>query len=84
MNTLDASGILRQHLLGRREYAARKSGTRVAFRCPEHADSTASAWLGDHAWGCSACGFSRGLSSLAEKLGVEIPCLLYTSDAADE
>ena len=73
MNTLDAAGILRQHLLGRREYAARKSGTRVAFRCPEHHDSTASAWLGDHAWGCSACGFSRGLSSLAEKLGVEIP-----------
>jgi len=73
MNNLDAAGILRQHLLGRREYAARKSGTRVAFRCPEHADSTASAWLGDHAWGCSACGFSRGLSSLAEKLGVEIP-----------
>ena len=73
MNTLDAAGILKHHLLGRKEYAARKSGTRLAFRCPEHADSTASAWLGDHAWGCSACGFSRGLSSLAEKLGVDLP-----------
>lgn len=72
MNSMDAHGILKSALL-RGNYAARKSGTRIAFRCPEHNDSTASAWLGDHAWGCSACGFSRGLSSLAEKLGVELP-----------
>lgn len=73
MNNLDAAGILRQHIISRREYAAKKSGARLAFRCPEHADSNASAWLGDRAWGCSACGFSKGLATLAEVLGVEIP-----------
>jgi KaiC/GvpD/RAD55 family RecA-like ATPase len=72
MNTLDAHGVLRSHLL-RGKYAARKSGKSLAFRCPRHNDATASAWLGDHAWGCSACGFTEGLSTLAEELGVEIP-----------
>jgi len=72
MNTLDAHGLIKSHLL-RGRYAAKKSGKSIAFRCPRHNDSTASAWLGDHAWGCSACGFSEGLASLAEVLGVEIP-----------
>jgi len=72
MNTLDAHGIIKSHLL-RGRYAAKKSGKSIAFRCPRHNDSTASAWLGDHAWGCSACGFSEGLATLAEVLGVEIP-----------
>lgn len=72
MNQLDAHGVLRSALL-RGRYNAKKSGKSIAFRCPRHNDSTASAWLGDHAWGCSACGFSEGLSTLAEVLGVEIP-----------
>jgi KaiC/GvpD/RAD55 family RecA-like ATPase len=72
VNTLDAHGLIKSHLL-RGRYAAKKSGKSIAFRCPRHNDSTASAWLGDHAWGCSACGFSEGLATLAEILGVDIP-----------
>jgi KaiC/GvpD/RAD55 family RecA-like ATPase len=72
VNSLDAHGLIRSALL-RGNHAARKSGTRVAFRCPRHNDATASAWMGDRAWGCSACGFTEGLASLAEVLGVEIP-----------
>lgn len=72
MNTLDAHGVVRAALL-RSSYGARKSGKAVAFRCPRHADSTASAWLGDHAWGCAACGFTEPLGTLAEVLGVELP-----------
>ena len=72
MNQLDAHGLLRSHLL-RGSYAAKKSGKSIAFRCPRHNDSTASAWMGDHAWGCSACGFTEGLASLAEVLGVDLP-----------
>lgn len=72
MNTLDAHGVLRAHII-RGNYAAKKSGKSVAFRCPRHNDGTASAWLGDHAWGCSACGFTEGLATLAEIMGVELP-----------
>jgi len=72
VNTLDAHGVVRAALL-RSSYGARKSGKAVAFRCPRHADSTASAWLGDHAWGCAACGFTEPLGTLAELLGVELP-----------
>ena len=72
MNTLDAHGIVRSALL-RSTYGAKKSGKSIAFRCPRHADSTASAWLGDHAWGCAACGFTEPLGSLADVLGVELP-----------
>jgi len=71
MNSLDAHGILRAHLL--RQTGTKKSGKVLHFRCPRHADSKASAWLGDHAWGCMACDFTEPLSSLAETLGVEIP-----------
>jgi hypothetical protein len=72
MNTLDAHGVLRSALL-RGRHGAKKTGKTIVFRCPRHADSTASAWLGDHAWGCSACGFTEGLHTLAETLGVELP-----------
>jgi KaiC/GvpD/RAD55 family RecA-like ATPase len=72
VNTLDAHGVLRSALL-RGRHGAKKTGKTIAFRCPRHADSTASAWLGDHAWGCSACGFTEGLHTLAETLGVELP-----------
>jgi len=72
MNTLDAQGVLKSHLM-RGRYHAKKSGKSLAFRCPRHNDANASAWLGDHAWGCSACGFTEGLSTLAEILGVDLP-----------
>lgn len=72
MNTLDAHGILKSHLLQGR-FGSKKSGKVIAFRCPRHEDGTASAWLGDHAWGCAACGFTEPLGTLAEVLGVEIP-----------
>lgn len=72
MNGMDAHGVLRAALMRGRHHA-KKSGASIAFRCPRHADSTASAWMGTHAWGCSACGFTEGLGSLAEVLGVELP-----------
>jgi KaiC/GvpD/RAD55 family RecA-like ATPase len=72
MNTLDAHGVLKAYLL-RSGRNAKKSGKSIAFRCPRHNDSTASAWLGEHAWGCSACGFTEGLVSLATELGVDLP-----------
>lgn len=72
MNRLDARGLLAGHLL-RGRYGARKSGTALAFRCLRHDDATASAWLGDHAWGCAACGFTEPLATLADALGVTLP-----------
>ena len=72
MNTLDAHGVLKSALL-RGRYGAKKSGKAIAFRCVRHTDSTSSAWLGDHAWGCSACGFTEPLATLGEALGVELP-----------
>jgi hypothetical protein len=71
VNTLDAHGVLKSALLKRR--GTKKSGTKIAFLCPRHADGSASAWMGDHAWGCSACGFSEPLGTLGEALGVELP-----------
>lgn len=72
MNTLDAHGLLKSALL-RGRYGAKKSGKAIAFRCVRHTDSTSSAWLGDHAWGCSACGFTEPLATLGEALGVVLP-----------
>ena len=72
MNTLDAHGVLKSALL-RGRYGAKKSGKAIAFRCVRHTDSTSSAWLGDHAWGCSACGFTEPLATLGEALGVALP-----------
>ena len=71
MNTLDARGVLKSALLRRK--GTKKSGAKLAFLCPRHADSSASAWMGDHAWGCSACGFSEPLVTLGEELGVTLP-----------
>ena len=71
MNTLDARGVLKSALLRRK--GTKKSGTKLAFLCPRHSDSSASAWMGDHAWGCSACGFSEPLVTLGEALGVTLP-----------
>src|SRR6185437_8080077 len=43
------------------------------FCCPRHDDSTPSAWIGDAAWGCHACGFTESLTTLAGELGVAKP-----------
>jgi hypothetical protein len=72
VNTLDAHGVLKSALL-RGRHGAKKSGKAIAFRCVRHTDSTSSAWLGDHAWGCSACGFTEPLATLGEALGVALP-----------
>ncbi len=72
MNTLDAHGLLKSALL-RGRHGAKKSGKAIAFRCTRHNDSTSSAWLGDHAWGCAACGFTEPLATLGEALGVALP-----------
>lgn len=72
MNHLDAHGLLKSALF-RGAHGARKSGDKIAFRCVRHSDSTQSAWMGDHAWGCSACGFTEGLHTLADALGVTLP-----------
>ncbi len=45
----------------------------LQFRCPRHPDKTPSAWLGDGAWGCFACGFEEPLDTLCTELGVEAP-----------
>lgn len=72
MQRMDARGLLATALMSGR-HGAKKTGKTIAFRCPRHNDGTASAWLGDHAWGCSACGFTEGLTTLADTLGVELP-----------
>jgi KaiC/GvpD/RAD55 family RecA-like ATPase len=65
-------GVLASALM-RGQYGARKTGKTLAFRCPRHRDSHASAWLGDHQWGCSACGFTEHFDTLATALGVTLP-----------
>ena len=70
MHTMDRRGILAQAVT---KWGAKKQGKAIAFRCPRHADRTASAWLGDHAWGCAACGFTEPFGTLAEALGVTLP-----------
>jgi replicative DNA helicase len=71
MHTMDARGILLQALMRRK--GTKKQGKALGFRCPRHLDNTASAWLGDHQWGCAACGFTEHFDTLAEELGVTLP-----------
>jgi len=72
MQTMDARGVLAAALM-RGRHGAKKTGKTLGFKCPRHTDSTASAWLGDHQWGCSACGFTEHFDTLAETLGVTLP-----------
>jgi len=71
MHTMDPRGILMQALMRRK--GTKKTGKALAFRCPRHNDGTASAWLGDHQWGCAACGFTEHFDTLASELGVTLP-----------
>jgi len=68
---MDRRGVLAQALMRRK--GAKKTGKTIAFKCPRHSDGTASAWLGDHKWGCSACGFTEHFDTLAPELGVTLP-----------
>lgn len=55
-----------------------------SFRCIRHNDATASAWVGNGAWGCSACGFEEPIRSLCDTLGVNPPKFGFTlEDYAD-
>ena len=72
MNHLDARGVLAQ-AIRQAGWRAQKTGKTLAFRCPRHNDAHASAWLGDHQWGCSACGFTEHFDTLAAILGVTLP-----------
>jgi len=71
MQTMDQRGVLAQALM--RRSGTKKTGKTIAFKCPRHNDGTASAWLGDHQWGCSACGFTEHFDTLAGELGVALP-----------
>jgi len=71
MQTMDQRGVLAQALM--RRSGTKKTGKTIAFKCPRHNDGTASAWLGDHQWGCSACGFTEHFDTLAGELGVTLP-----------
>jgi hypothetical protein len=72
MNHMDARGVLAAKLLSG-GHRAKKRGATIEFQCPRHADATASAWLGDHQWGCSACGFTEHFDTLADAIGVTLP-----------
>lgn len=72
MNTLDGRGVLAQ-AIRQAGWKVIKSGDTLGFRCPRHSDQHASAWLGEHKWGCSACGFTEGFDTLAAILGVTLP-----------
>ena len=72
MNGMDAHGVLKSAIL-RGRYKAKKTGKTIAFQCPRHNDGTASAWLGDYQWGCSACNFTEHFDTLADILGVTLP-----------
>jgi hypothetical protein len=71
MQGMDTYGLVKDAI--KRRPGTKKSGDKLAFRCVRHTDSNASAWLGDHAWGCSACGFTEPLRTLAETLGIDVP-----------
>lgn len=70
--------ILAQAILSDRsrkpKRAQRHSGPVIEFRCPrpDHDDGTASAWLGEHAWGCSGCGHNGNLMDLVGTLGLDV------------
>lgn len=70
--------ILAQAILSDRsrkpKQAQRQSGPVIEFRCPrpDHDDGTASAWLGEHAWGCSGCGHAGNLMDLVGTLGLDV------------
>lgn len=72
MDKLTQRGVLASALM-RGRHGAKKTGKTLAFKCPRHTDGTASAWLGDHQWGCSACGFTEHFDTLADALGVTLP-----------
>lgn len=75
MDDLDYRGAIVAELKrdGSRKYTGK--GKVPSFTCirPDHNDGTPSAWIGDHAWGCMACGFEESLYTLGEYYGIERP-----------
>lgn len=78
MDLAELREILAQSILTDRtrkgKRTVRASGPVVEFRCPrsDHDDGTASAWLGEHAWGCSGCGATGNLMDLVGTLGLDV------------
>ena len=54
MDKMDFRGAVASALRRRADLRVKKSGDKLTFRCMRHNDGTASAWMGDHAWGCVA------------------------------
>ncbi len=48
------------------------NGKPSPFRCIRHDDSTPSAWLGDHGWGCFSCNFEEPMETLAAEVGIAV------------
>lgn len=67
-------------VLAIRNRKAKKHNDRWSFQCTRHDDKNPSAWLGEGAWGCMACGFKEPLDSLAHDLGVSVEAKGYTLD----
>lgn len=73
MDRLDLRANLVTALKATHGQKVREANGKVEFRCPRHDDKTPSAWLGDARWGCQACGFTEGLDTLCDALGVDRP-----------
>lgn len=56
----------------------REAGDLLEFCCPRHEDTNPSAWLGEHRWGCHACGFEERLGTLCTELGIDPPKYGFT------
>ncbi len=66
------------HALRMKGGKTRDAGKVFEFCCPRHEDKSPSAWVGDGAWGCHACGFTESLDTLADLLGVQRQSRGYT------
>ncbi len=76
MDTRDIHGELVTAL--ERRGKTRQAGDLVYFCCPRHEDKNPSAWLGEHRWGCHACGFEEYLETLCVEVGVAPPKYGFT------
>lgn len=84
MDSFDLRGEVSRALQADGRKLIMGSGGAVKFRCVRHDDNIPSAWLGDHAWGCYACGFEEHLSTLAKHYGIDTPKKGFTvADYAD-
>lgn len=61
---------LAQALLADPARGAKRERGLVTFLCPVHEESTASAFLGEYAWGCKGCSAGGKLLDLSDALGL--------------